>query len=363
MAAVTLSEVKVGLLVILAVLLIVVLTMSLGNFDSMFKNTVTVNVRVPSVVGIELHAPVTYEGVRFGSVTRKRYDYENSMPIIELTLDYDSPVSLDSKVEFTSSGLLSPLFIEISEGTKEKRLCTLIDEGKLDPNKIYIDGTPYASIGEFFALASDVKIVLGKVNNVLDDIQEPLGKASGIVDDLSGELRVIADEVKGLLKDARPRFRNVLDQSSGLIASASGEVVPTLQNLRKASGDVSPILKKTGDKVDQALTQVNEMIDEISPEASAAVREVKLLVIGLKSRVSELQGKVTTLLDDVDNAIVDNRSEIDGLLANLKQTSIHLNELSAQLNQDPWRVIWKSEGKQAPARVSPKWDPIPASSN
>ncbi|MDP8246387.1 MAG: MlaD family protein [Candidatus Hinthialibacter antarcticus] len=362
MAAVTLSEVKVGLLVILAVMLVVVLTMSLGNFQSIFADSVTVSVRVPSVVGIELHAPVTYAGVRFGSVTKKRYDFENDTPVIELTLDYDSPVSMDSKVEFTSSGMLSPLFIEISGGTKEQRLSTLIEKGNLDPENIYIDGTPYASIGEFFALASDVKIVLAKVNDVLDGIQEPLGKASGIVDDLSGEVKVIASELREMLQEARPRFRNVLDKSGDLIASASGEVVPTLRNLREASGDVSPLVKNVGDKMDKALAQVNDLIDEISPDASATVREMRQLMQSVKTRIGEIQDKAATLLDDVDKAIVENRSEIDGMLANLKETSIHLNELSAQLNKDPWRVVWKSEGKQSPARVSPKWDPLPAPS-
>lgn len=363
MAAVTLSEVKVGILVILAVLLVVVLTMSLGNFQTMFADSVTVNVRVPSVVGIELHAPVTYAGVRFGSVTKKRYDYENNTPVIELTLDYNSPVSMDSKVEFTSAGLLSPLFIEISGGSNEQRLSTLIDEGKLDPDNIYINGTPYTSIGEFFALASDVKIVLAKVNETLDGIQEPLSKASGIVDNLSGELKVIASEVRDLMKEARPRFRNVLDQSSELIVSASGEVVPALRNLRDASGDISPLVNNVGDKMNEALTQANQLIASISPDAAASVREMRLLMEGLQSRLGEIQNKASTLLDDVDQAIVENRAEIDSMLANLNQTSIHLNELSAQLNKDPWRVVWKSEGKQSPARVSPKWDPLSASSN
>ncbi len=363
MAAVTLSEVKVGVLVILAVILTVLLTLSVGNFQTIFTDTLTLNVRVPSVVGIELHAPVTYAGVRFGSVTKKRYDFENNSPVIELTVDYDSPVSMDSKVEFTSSGLLSPLFIEISGGSEEKRLNTLVEQGQLDPDNIYIDGVPYVSIGEFFALASDAKVVLGKVNNALDSFQGPLSKASGIVDNISAELKVILADVRDLFKESRPRLKGLLDQSTNLIASASGEVMPTLQNLHDASGEVKPMVSKVGGHLDDALSKANNLIASISPDAAATVKEMRSLMERLQTRIDAIQQKAATLLDDVDKAIVENRAEIDSMLANLNQASIHLNELSAQLNKDPWRAVWKSEGKQAPARVSPIWDPLPTTSN
>lgn len=359
MARVTMSEVKVGIMVVISVLLIIAISASVGNFNTLFQDNLTVYIRMPSVVGIEKYAPVKYAGVPIGTVSDIRYDDKAEMAVIEATIDYEAPVALDSDIEFASAGLLSALFVEITGGSRDKRLNTLIESGELDPAEgIYLDGTPYASIGDFFALASDVKEVLTKVGGLLDNAQEPLNAASGLVESLSGELQVIARETRELIQEARPRFRSILDQSGALIVNASGEAVPMLANLRETSEELSPFMKRGGAKVEAMLDQANSLIASVSPEVVDTMVEAKSLVASLNDRVEVVQERIATLLENLDKAVIDNRAEIDGILGNLNQTAANLNELSRQLKKDPWRIVWKSEGMNEPEKRSPEWDPF-----
>ncbi len=117
MTAVSMSEVKVGLMVLLSIALIVALTMSLGNYREFFTDTATIHITIPSVVGLEPYAQVTYSGVRVGTVTDVRFDEDRNLAVIDAKIDLNSAVSIDSEVSFASAGLLSPLFIEISGGS------------------------------------------------------------------------------------------------------------------------------------------------------------------------------------------------------------------------------------------------------
>ncbi|MBI1388655.1 MAG: MCE family protein [bacterium] len=359
MASVTAQEVKVGVLVILAIVLVVVLSASLGNFESLYEDLITIKIRVPRVV-VEKYSKVTYAGVRIGTVTDLLYDNAANEALIVARIKRDSPVSLDSEVTFTSDTMLSPLYVEINGGQDDKRITTLLAKGEINEEDVVLEAKPYASLGDFFALASDVKNVLGKVEVVLDDVREPLGKVSGIIDDVSGQLLAISGEVKTMIADAHPRVNGLLDQSSGLIDGASKQVIPALTNVRRGSEDLPALISQSNEKLQSALKKADELIETMGPDLQATVKEVRGLMESMNGRIDDIQSKVKTLLTTLDGAVKENRPDIDGLIANLKQVSSNLNDLSAQLKRDPWRVVWKSEGKMEPQKVSPDWRPLPA---
>jgi ABC-type transporter Mla subunit MlaD len=235
MAVISMSEVKVGVAVILASALLIALTIAVGNFESYFKDTITISIVVPSVVGLEPYAMVTYDGVRIGSVSDIYNDAQGDMVIIRAEIEMDSPVALDSEARFTAASLLSPLFIDITGGTPEKRIYTLLIEDKLNPDDVLIEATPYMSIGDVFALAADVKSILNKVEGILDEIYDPLSKFGGFVSNVSGEISVILADIRSITSESRPRVQEFLETSSGLISSASDRISATLRNIEESS--------------------------------------------------------------------------------------------------------------------------------
>lgn len=356
MARVSMNEVKVGLLVLLAILLILTLTASLTNLAQVFQDKIVLKITIESSNGLEEYAQVTYRGVPMGMITRIYYDEELETPVLEATIDANSGVSLDSEVNVTSAGLLSSLYVEISRGSSDKRISTLIAAGELDPGEpIVLDANPYASIGEFFALAGDVKSALTKVEDMLDQLNEPISKVSGLVTSVSRELKGVLMDVKEIMGETKPRVIAFLDDTSGLIASASSEMIPTLQNLRAGSEDVPELMGTIRGQMDSILTQADGMVRSVSPEIVSTIRTFRGNLDELQTRIANIEGGLSQALDSVNGMISDNHQDINKMVDHLKRTSIYLDELSRQLAQDPWRAVWKSDGRKQPSRVSPEW--------
>ncbi len=355
MAAVSANEVKVGIMVALTILLLVALTISVGELNNLFTENVTIHVQVSSVIGLEPYAQVTYSGVQIGIVNKIRYSEEKNMPVVDITIDSNSPVSTDSKARFTSSGLLSPLFIEISGGSEEKRIKKLLNKRDFNPDNVYLEAEPYVDV---LSLSSNVKQALTKVEGVLDSLHPTLNQIGGLVSNVSKEVGIILKEVDKLAVSSRPKFLAILDNTNDLIEDASSQVVPALKDIRSSAGEVPNLISNAGDKVTHVIDKTGGLIDSVSPEVIHTVKEIRSTVQELQNRIHNIENHLTLLLSDVDNLVVDNRQDIDRIIDQLKLTTANLEDISRQLSKNPWRLIWKTEERVQPDKVSPEWNPL-----
>lgn len=358
MAFVSQSEVKVGVLVLLSVALTLALTLSVGNFKEYFSNTILISITVPSVVGLENFSPVTYSGVRIGTVTRIRFDEILDKAVIEAKINYDSPVSIDSKVRFTSAGLLSPLFVEISEGSSNKRIRDLVLKGEIERDKIILEADPYLSFGEIFAVAGDAKTALKQLESILLGASGIPKDIAGFINAVSQDVKVILSEIDYLLEQGSPKVFRALDRVDGLITGASEQVIPGLRDIRKTTAYLPSFVTDTQRDLKRLMNKTGGLIDTVSPEVVKLSGEGVQLLQDLRKRVRELQSSVSVVLEDADSLIVDNREDINRIVAHLEQTAANLNEITNELKKNPWRIIWKTDEKQPPGRVSPQWNPI-----
>ena len=226
-------------------------------------------------------------------------------------------MALNSEARFTSASLLSPLFLEISKGTKEKRLKTLLDQGKLKSSeKIYLDGLPYASIGDVFALAADIK-------QVLEKIQLPLENAAGLIENVSVEFTGILRDIDQLLIQVQPRILALMDHSDGFIQNTSKEIIPTLQNVRQTTDLLKTGVPKTISAVDKKVSGVlgdaNGLIRSVSPELVSTVQSLRESMQQLRTQANSVEKRLSALLDNSNRVVVDNKDEIDRILIRLEK--------------------------------------------
>lgn len=360
MSQISYTEVKVGALVVIAIMLIVAISMSLTNIDQLLRETYRIRILVPSAVGLDVYSPVTYAGVRVGTIVDKVYNFEEDQAEIIAEINADSRVSLDSNVQITAANLLAPPFIEIRGGSKDKRLNQLIEAGEIEPENVYLQAQPYASIGELFALANDFKPVLKEVEDRLAQLEEPFGKVSGLIDQVSEEIRVIFHDLDGVLVDSRPLIRNTLANVNGFVEDASQEAIPLLHNLRAGSDRIPGLLANLQGDMQTLLKQSNDLIASASPDIAGSAKELRLLLSDFRQRIQDVNQNVTQVLDAVESLVAGNRTDIDTMIDHMRRTTQNLDDLTRQLSKDPWRAIWRSEGREEPLRRSPQWNPIPA---
>ena len=350
------AEIKVGLLVVLAIFLLVTLTVSISDFTAQWKDTIKIYVKVPSIVGLEPYSKVTYSGVKIGVIVSAEYDESLEMAILCAEIERNSPVALNSNARFTSASLLSPLFLEISGGSKDQRIKTLLNFGTLKPSeKIYLAGQPSASIVDLLGLAANIKPVLATLQHTLDSV-------AGLVDNVSNELTGIMQDASQLLKQTQPRVLSLMDTADGFINNASGEAIPTLQNVRITTDSLKKNLPKTIDsvehKVSTALTDADGFIRSASPEMIITVRTLRESLEQLRNQAGSIEKRLSAVLDNTNGVVVNNKDEIERIMIRLEKISANLDDMSGQLAKNPWRLLWKTEAKKDPKRVSPDWDPF-----
>ena len=69
----------------------------------------------------------------------------------------------------------------------------------------------------------------------------------------------------------------------------------------------------------------------------------------LQKIADELEETIISLqkfLNDADDLVVDNKEDIREIIINLKETSIHAKEFAKTIEENPWKIIWKTKEKK-----------------
>src|SRR3989337_1463743 len=115
------EEVKVGLFVVGAVVLLVLALVLVGGLNLFQQPRNRYTVRTHFAGGIEEGAPVRYAGMKVGRVDKLALDPQDaSRAVISLSVYPETPVHADSTAKVTSLGMLGENYIEITPGEDPK---------------------------------------------------------------------------------------------------------------------------------------------------------------------------------------------------------------------------------------------------
>lgn len=156
-------EVKVGLFVIVALILLIVMVFSIGNFK-LFKSGYRVKAYFNYVGGVEIGAPVRLAGVKVGEVKDIKilHRQKSGETIVEVIiwLQDDAVIRKGAVAQINTLGLLGEKYIEITPGRN----------GKVLENKDIIVGHNPIPISEFTSAGYEVFKKLNKTVKLLNEL-------------------------------------------------------------------------------------------------------------------------------------------------------------------------------------------------
>ena len=134
------SQVRVGVVLILAIIVLVLAIMMVGKLLNLFAKRYTLVTVVQSAAGLPRGAPVTLAGQRVGQVegiefiplARKRGD-DNILIRMAIARDVADQIRRDSKAMFRTEGLLGDRYIDIVPGTPRTPVLTPGDTVPMRP--------------------------------------------------------------------------------------------------------------------------------------------------------------------------------------------------------------------------------------
>lgn len=310
----TSEEIKVGVVVVLAVILFLTALVFVGGVNLLRKKKVSYTTYFKFAGGLEPGAFVRFGGLKVGTVQSAAVDPEDSTRIrVALLLNAGVPVRTNSKARISTLGFLGENYVEVSPGTRDAAL--------LPP------GTEIPAV-EVVQLAD----VFNNVNNVTVN-------ANKLVNDIDDRLLVLADSAHQLMNNLnavvgpenREHFNAVLANADSLLTESRPRLNKTLANLETASTKLTPTI----DNANATVTKANTLADHLNAVVVENRKEIHDSLLQLRTSLADAQ----RLLNNLDNTLDANRSNLDETLENVRATSQNLKQFSDTVKQRPFSLI------------------------
>ena len=135
-------EIAVGLFLFVGLACLAFLAVRMGQISLVGEDTYVVKARFTSVSGLKEGAQVELAGVRVGKVARISLDNETYEAVVELAVDRDVRLQLDTIASIRTQGIIGDKFVKLSPGG---------DPGLLEPGQEILETEPSISLEELIS--------------------------------------------------------------------------------------------------------------------------------------------------------------------------------------------------------------------
>ncbi len=325
----TKRNLRVGLLVIAALILVGVTILLVGNRRQMFIRHTRYRTSFVNVTGLERGSPVKLNGVTVGFIEDIELPSDPKQPRIEVrfTLDtrYIDRVRTDSRVSIKSIGLLGDKYLQITSGSPSAER---ILEGGIVP------GHDPTELSQFVATGGDLLQNLISISVSLKTILARVEAGEGLLGELT-HTPESGPRLSESLTETVSTLGSILariDRGEGLLGrmvsedSGSGEIIDQLRDSSRALHRITLQVANDFERHDTAYAalvrdpdgarRLTEAIDALQNAAGAIAEVAHQLATG--------EGTLPRLMQDTDYAD-DFLDDLQGLVAALRSAADKLD--------------------------------------
>jgi phospholipid/cholesterol/gamma-HCH transport system substrate-binding protein len=310
------SEIKVGLLMLIAAALLGAGIIIASDIKTLFDHRRTLTMLFPYADGITKGSPVWYAGLEVGEVTQIHIA-EKTPDRIAVTVKIDplAQVRKDSRIDIRSLGMMGAKYVEISPGSAES--------SELKPGEV-LEGQGPASLSQILETGQQVATRLVNLIQETQALVHEVRTESSIKETIQNSNALLV-EFRDVGRDLRP----VIEKVSAFADSLKSAGINLQQSTGEGGKELTAFLKdlrETNRSLQKKIDGIESQLTKTLTQAEKGLLEAEGLVKGAKSVVTS------------------NEQELAALLKYLKETSRHLEALSSDLRAHPWKVIWKKDG-------------------
>jgi len=328
------QRIRLGVFVVVSLgLLLTLLVTVIGSSLWGEQDTYRVRYRI-SVSGLEIGAPVKYNGVRVGRVEKVQIDPDEvSVTIVTISLQPGTPVKKNAKAVLNVQGITGLKFIELAGGTSGAET--------LQPDSEIAAGT--SVVDKLTGQAESISI---KAEMLVNQLTELTGEGNrALVSDLlerTTSLMATLDRTLSRNTDQIDRLIKGLANSSNRLGAALEEIRLAAKETREAVAGIRRSAEKVldGKRVAGVLDEAKGALGDIrSRVGKAEMGKVTKLLERLLSRTN-------TLAERLDLLVSRSRDDIHSGLRHLAETAEHLRDFSRLIREDPSRLLRQQERRE-----------------
>ena len=352
-------DVKVGGLLFMALVLVIVAALTVGNVGGWLAAKQRYTVLFRNVNLLSEGTRVSYAGFPVGQVTNivmrppeLRGPYPDYPVAVTMTIRASVPLRQDSRVEMKTDGMIGDRYVDILPGT-----------GDLMPS----GGTILGTMGGIEQLLSDTGGLQDGVQSLLAALQTLLTDASQ-----PGSIPTMLAKLNDLIDTISPRLSPLASDANELMLQLRQEVGSTSQMAQRLLQDVDAVLAENHDGVRDLVHKLHATVDETHRTMRAAkalletsqrgvpalLHDMRELLEGVQESRKIMVAQTERLLTDVDAMVVENDRNLFITLENLRKLSDHLEAAAAQVRANPAVLLWGRRGEDRTERL-PATGPSP----
>jgi len=272
-------------LVLAAALIGIVLWLAAGGALQK-KYDVYLAIEDESVAGLNLNAPVKYNGVDVGKVRSIELDHNNAGRVnLLFAIERGTPIKEDTVAVLKTQGLTGIAYVELSGGAVSSPVLQT-----LPGNQYPVIQTKPSLSARLENVLTDVLAKLDSTSTSINAILSDQNRAafSSVLADMATVTRTIASREKQIdasIKDASRTFQNTA-QATARIGPVIDRFSRTADAVEKMGNEVANTSKSAGKTVDTVGNDVKRFTSETLPELERLMGELTVLSTSLR-RVSE----------------------------------------------------------------------------
>ena len=219
-------EVKIGLFIFVGLILLTMITFSIGDF--FFQPGYNFEVQMGFANGIQESAPVRLSGIEVGEVKKTEVfkDAEGRTKVkLNIWVASTTPIEKDAKVVVNTLGLIGEKYVEIVPGTPGSEP---IEEGDI------LMGYDSVSVEEMTKKGYEIAVKIEKVVDSLDSILGQIKSGQGTVGKLVYD-ETLYKEAEAMVKDLKANPWKLLSKPSSSSRPAIDSTKPAVTD-RKGKG-------------------------------------------------------------------------------------------------------------------------------
>lgn len=331
-------EVKVGILILVALGILVAFVLVMGGLS--FERTYPLYVDFDNPGGLQTGAPVRIAGVKVGTVDELAFmggkiDAQTGRRTLvraklKVQVRVKDTIHDDADFYVTTQGVLGEQFLSIEPGSPSRGV---LPEGAvvkgIDPPRIDLFlakayellDTTVTGIHNNRELISDIATntagLLKGLNGALTDNRERIDRTMENLEKLSVEAHALTRDARATIND--PKVRRTLDNIDRIAADVQRDSGPLLKDAREAMANVNRVSGVVGDPESQAkLKKALQDVVELAARANATAADAQSVVAHIKKG----EGTVGALL--MDEEVYDD-----------------VQEMVRDLKHNPWKFLWR----------------------
>jgi len=250
-----------------------------------------------SVAGLNLNAPVKYNGVDVGKVRQIRLDASNPQRVnLLFAIERGTPIKVDTVAVLKTQGLTGIAYVELSGGAQ---------------------GSPVlrANQGERYPVIKTKPSLSARLENVLTTVLAKLDSTSTHIEAILSKENQLA--FSSALADIATVARTLAARKDSIDAGIAS-AARTLDNTQRLSAQAGPVIERIGRSAD-AIEKMGKEVAQTSATAGKTVNSVGA---------------------DVKRFGAETLPELERLLGELTVLSASLRRLSEQTERDPRGLLF-----------------------